>query len=146
MRKILVLFAALSVFSSCATYNTLVYEGLVKYYLPDGEVEIYDATYTETYFNGIKSNDQLSVDIGSGNVFLYRDIPYSFKGHLAFADNGAKRGEHDTIVIDDNGNYILFFDGEKHVIPADVYNRLKYQSNGDPDKLKKSLIEYLQKE
>ena len=147
MRNTILLLAALFGFSSCATIKivttTYVYEGLVKYYLPNGEIDIYDANYTETYVNGIKNNEYLNVDVGDGNVYIHHDIPYTFKGHLTTVDNNANERGHE---IDNDGNYILSIDGENHMIPADVYNRLKYLSNGDPDKLKKSLIEYLQKE
>ena len=148
MRRLILLVTALSIFSSCATYRSFEFEGLVKYYLPDGEIEIYDATYTETYFNGFKQSDKLSVDIGNDNVFFFSGIPYTFKGHLSSIKTGKSsvvlNNNNDLVVFDDKGNCIILIDDEKYVIPADVYNKLKYQSNGDPEKLKKSLLEYLQ--
>lgn len=146
MKRILFLIFTILLAASCGTYSKLVYVGQAKYYLPNGETEVFDATYTETFINGIKSNDNLSVDVGEGNVFIFNGIPYSFKGQINNSKI-AKPGE-DYYMLNPNpknGNYEFFYNGVNYNIPVSVYNELKYKSNGNTDKLNKSLIEYISK-
>lgn len=136
---------------SCSTtniYTKMVYAGQAKYYLPNGETEVYDATYTETFFNGIKNSEDLNVDVGAGNVFIFHGIPYTFKGHIT-SDSGSIKIDEDYSVLNPNekdGMYEFFYNGVNYEIPANVYNEAKYKSNGNADRLNKLLIEYIKKQ
>lgn len=43
----------------------------------------------------------------------------------------------------ENGHYVLYYKGERFLIPENVYHRLKYNSNGDNNKFNTALIEYV---
>ena len=158
MKKYLFL-AVLLVCSVCCSpssiYTKLVYVGQATYYLPNGDTETYDAQFTELYFNGIKNGENLSVDYGSGNVYLFQGVPYTFKGHIVKADsnsssfNAATSKDNEELVLlnpkEQDGFFECTYKGENYRIPAKVYYELRYRSNGNADKLNKSLIEYILK-
>lgn len=142
MRHILIL-ATLFVFASCSliTKQTYVYTGEVTYYMPNGETESYNAAYTEYFFNGLKESGNLSVDVGVGNIFIFNGIPYTFKGHLEQIKTSDSNDESIKKVTD--RAYVYTYNAKDYLIPADVYNSLKYKSNGNKDKLTNSIIDYI---
>ena len=146
MRNIVFTLLVLLCAVSCSTYTKLTYLGQATYYLPDGEKETFDAKYTETFFNGIKNGENLSVDVGEGNVFIFSGIPYTFKGHIT-KGNGASVGEDYSMLNlnEKNGFYEFFYNGANYDIPVSVYNELKYKSNGNAERLNRLLIEYISK-
>ena len=146
--RLLIIFVLINL-TSCSLYTKVqyVYEGKATYYLPNGETEVYNATYTEVFVNGIKESDNMSVNVGEGNAYFFYNIPHTFKGRLANSLNITNGGQNATNVDissqPENGSYVFFYNGEKHYIPENVYYRLKYNSNGDNAKLNKALIEYV---
>ena len=60
--RLLIIFVLINL-TSCSLYTKVqyVYEGKATYYLPNGETEVYNATYTEVFVNGIKESDNISV-------------------------------------------------------------------------------------
>ena len=153
MKKLLFAFLLVCAMSCSPTsvYTKLVYVGQATYYLPNGETETYDAQFTEFYFNGIKNSENLSVDYGAGNVYLFQGVPYTFKGHIVKADsktstlNTATPKEEEVLVNpkEQDGFFECTYKGENYRIPAKVFYELRYKSNGSADKLNKSLVEYI---
>ena len=143
MRHILIL-ATVFAFTSCSIINkqTYVYTGEVTYYMPNGETESYDAAYTEYFLNGFKENSNLSVDVGVGNVFIFNGIPYTFKGHLEQIINTSDTNDESIKKVADKA-YVYTYNAKDYLIPADVYNSLKYKSNGNKEKLANSIIDYI---
>ena len=144
------LFFVLFLVCSTACSTALVYKGQATYYLPNGDSETFDATYTESYTNGTKDSGYLSVDVGAGNIYIIHGIPYTFKGHLTNVRNGSistVSGNADILLNpqEKDGFFECTYNGVSHTIPAKVFYELRYKSNGDSKKLNKLLIEYLNK-
>ena len=138
MKKTICLLLIPLVFASCSVSRQMMrYTGKIQFFLPNGQVEEYDAEYVKTYETKGKRtrvNEALNLNIGA-DIVIAKDIPSFFVGSPVGPDMDTGPGEPVTV---DTPKGKLSYN-----IPLEEFQRIVREADGDEDRIKEMLRDTL---
>lgn len=138
MKKSICLLLIPLVFASCSVSRQMMrYAGKIQFFLPNGEVEEYDAEYVKTFETKggrTRINEALNLNIGA-NIVIAKDIPSFFVGSPV--GPGMDTGPGEPVTVDTPKGRLSYN------IPLDEFQRIVREADGNEDRIREMLGETL---